>query len=242
MVTTNKTTIAGKLNAARLAISNTLTDPEIGGMVAKYGYTAEKFQEGQVLYEIALANVNARASAAGTQRHATADVRAAELVARASYQSLAQLGRAIFLHEPAHLTSLGLVGTAPRNTAAFLAACEKLFGNALAVAAIKGTLAAYGYDEDRLVAGRAAIDAFERAYKAQTAAKGATQHASRAQRDALRRLNTWIAQYMKIARIALQDKPELIEKLGGAARSSRTAAQRAAAKKAAETRAVRKAA
>jgi len=51
-----------------------------------------------------------------------------------------------------------------------------------------------------------------------------------------------LAQYLKIARIALRDKPQLYEKLGGVARSGRTAAQRQAPKKAAATRAAKKAA
>jgi hypothetical protein len=51
-----------------------------------------------------------------------------------------------------------------------------------------------------------------------------------------------VQQYLKIARVALRDKPELYTKLGGVARSTRTAAQRQAPKKAAATRAAKKAA
>ena len=148
----------------------------------------------------------------------------------------------MFLHQPGHRAALGLAGATPIDAAGFLKACETLFGNALDVAHIKGTLMHYGYDEARFERERAAIDAFGRAYQAHTAAKGATQHATRARREALKHLNAWIAQYMKIAKIALRDKPELIEKLGGIARSSRTAAQRCAPRKAAETRAMRQAA
>jgi hypothetical protein len=71
---------------------------------------------------------------------------------------------------------------------------------------------------------------------------GAQRQATREQRRALTVLNQWIAQYLKIAKIGLREKPELIEKIGCAVRSARTAAQRNAPKKAAETRAARLAA
>ena len=70
----------------------------------------------------------------------------------------------------------------------------------------------------------------------------AAQQATREQKAALAALNAWLAQYLKIARVTLRDKPELYTKLGGVARSTRTAAQRQAPKKAAATRAAKKAA
>ena len=57
---------------------------------------------------------------------------------------------------------------------------------------------------------------------------------------ALAALKLWMSQYLRIARVALRSKPDLYVKLGGVARSTRTAAQRQAPKKAAATRAARK--
>jgi hypothetical protein len=47
-------------------------------------------------------------------------------------------------------------------------------------------------------------------------------------------------QYLKIAKVALRGKKQLLEKIGVAARTSKTAAQRAAPKKSAATRAAKK--
>jgi hypothetical protein len=135
---------------------------------------------------------------------------------------------------------LGLVGSAPVATAQFKAAANQLFDNAINIAEISRTLAQYGYDEARLVRERAALTAFDAADQAQVAAMGAAQQATREQKAALAALSEWLAQYLKIARVALREKPQLYEKLGGVARSTRTAAQRQAPKKAAATRAARK--
>jgi hypothetical protein len=63
MSTRPKTKIASQLNAARLAISNTLADAEIQSLVAAYGYTAEKLAAGKQLYDTATAAVNAQTAA-----------------------------------------------------------------------------------------------------------------------------------------------------------------------------------
>src|SRR5262249_53620821 len=91
-----KTTIAGQLRAARITINNTIADSEILVLVAAYGYTAERMQAGQALYDTAIQAVTVQTAAAGTQQHSTAQARAAEQAARSSYQALAQLARAVF--------------------------------------------------------------------------------------------------------------------------------------------------
>lgn len=241
MPTHSTTTIAGQLHIARLAISNTRTDDELKVRVARFGYTDAKLDEGQRLYDAAVAAVSAQASAAAAQYLASAEARAAEQRARESYQALAQVARAVLQTNPAQRAALGLVGNAPQSISAFLSTAETLFQNALTVPIIRDNLRNYGYDAARLGQEQAAIRAFDQAYRARVAAMGAAQQATRDQSAALAALRRWHAQYMKIAKVALHDKPKLIEKLGKVARSAKTAGQRGAPQKAAATRAARKA-
>ncbi len=53
-------------------------------------------------------------------------------------------------------------------------------------------------------------------------------------------MSDWAAQYLKIAKVALRGKKQLLEKIGVTARTSKTAAQRAAPTKAAVMRAAKK--
>jgi hypothetical protein len=237
-----KTTIAGQLSAASLAINNTLGNAELQALVSMYGYAPKKIQEGKQFYLSAAGAVNTQTITAGAQRQATLHARAAGQTARANYQALAQVARAMFMRNPATRATLGLIGSAPTVTAEFIAAANQLFDNALHVTEISAALRVYGYDAERLTRERAAIVAFATANQDQVAAMGAAQQATRDQKAALTVQAEWLAQYLKIAKVALRDKPQLFEKLGGVARSSRTAAQRQAPKKAAATRAARKAA
>ena len=237
MTSKPKQTIAQQLNSAQLAISNSLSDPEIQSLVAQFGYPADKLSPGKALYDCALSAVNAEKSAAGTQQESTRLLAQAEKSARDAYQSLAKVARAVFLKDKSQLNALGLNGSTPKDTAGFLAAAYTLFDNARTLPA----LADYGYDSPKLQSERAKIAAYDTANQQQEAAKGAAQQSTRGQDAALGALNAWTSQYLKIARVALRDKPQLLEKLGVLARTSKTAAQRAAPKKASATRAAKKA-
>jgi hypothetical protein len=178
-----------------LAISNSLSAPEIQGLVAQFGYPAEKLNEGKALYDAALAAVNAEKAAAGAQQQSTHVLEQAETSARDAYQALAKVARAVFLKDKAQLNALGLNGSTPKDTAGFLAAAYALFDNARTLPA----LANYGYDSVKLQSERLKIAAYDTANQQQEAAKGAAQQATREQDAALQALNNWTSQYLKIA-------------------------------------------
>ena len=91
-------------------------------MVAQYGHSTAKLNEGKALYQAAVAAINTHTAVTGTQRAATAQLRAAETDAQDAHQALAQVARAVFANDRARLTALGLTGAMPRTAAAFLAA------------------------------------------------------------------------------------------------------------------------
>jgi hypothetical protein len=216
--------IPQQLNAAQLAIANSLADPEIKTAVAQFGYTTAKLNAGKKLYDIALAAVNDQKSGKGAQKDASAQLKTALTAARDAYQALAKVARAALTKEDQ--VKLGL-GKEPRGTAAFIAAGYTLFDNAGEVTA----LADFGYDADRLAAERAKIEAYDEANQTQEMAKGSAQQATQDQDAALAAMNEWVAQYLKIAKVALRGKKQLLEKIGVLARTGKTAAQKAAPKK-----------
>ena len=96
MTTRPMHSIAQELNAGQLAISNSLSDPEIQSLVAQFGYPADKLSEGKALYDCALSAVNAEKADAGAQQESSRILAQAEKSARDAYQSLAKVARAVF--------------------------------------------------------------------------------------------------------------------------------------------------
>lgn len=233
-MTTKRNTIAQKLHDAQVAINNTINTEVVQSAVTVFGYGPEQMGIGKALHEAAVVAVQLQQVAAGAQQDATARLKEKEKEAMAAYQDLAKVARAVFIQTSSKLVALGLRGRMPRATGAFIQAGYKLFDNSL----LSPELASFGYDVDRLTSERAKIAAYEQADLEQEVAKGAAQHATQSQIMALDTMGAWVTQYLKIARVALRANPQFLEKLGVKARTSKTAAQRAASRRAASPEAV----
>lgn len=227
-----------RLTGVHKAIDNTLKTPAILKAVTPFGYSEEHMQAGLALHASAVAAVNARTAAFGAQKLAKAHRATAEKAAFRAYQALSEVAKAIYRKTPAKLAAIGLNRPMPRQTAPFLTEAFKLFDNA----PLKAELADFGYSPKRLASERAKIVAYEQASHEYTRAMGAAQDATTHQDGAVAAISDWGAQYLRIARVALRDRPQLLEKLGIIVRSGKTAAQRQAPIKAAATRAAKKAA
>jgi hypothetical protein len=235
-----KSTIASKLNAAQVAISNSLSDNGMLKLLAEYGYTAARLKEGQKLYEAARQAVNVQKNLAGEQQFKTSEVNKITKGAYDAYQALAKTARAIWLRDKHRLAALGLTGKMPKTTAGFLAAAYTLFDNASTDADAAKSLSDYGYTKAKLASERAKIMAMDKMNQIQEAAKGEAQNATRDQNKALKALDEWLARFVKIARVALRNKREYLEKLGVLARSGKTKKQRRAPSVASATRAAKR--
>jgi hypothetical protein len=225
-------TISSQLSAAQLVITNTLGNQAISYRLAARGYDASTMAEGQRLCDAAKAAVDAQAAAAGAQRLATEQARAAERKARESYAGLVQTVRAVFSRNAPERTALEVTRATPYSSAAFIAAATTLFNNALSIQPIAAVLARYGYDAGALRSERDCVMAFQQALQAQAQAKGAAKQATRVQTEALAALHRWMAQYVKIARVALRNEPALLKALGITPQISRPTVQRSLAQEA----------
>ena len=221
----SKSSIDDQLSAAKLAIDTSLADVEIIALVGPYGYTVEKLREGKQLFLAADEAVHAQGRAESAQLAASKAVDAAKARAVKAYQDLAKIARATL--PSTALPGLSLNRAMPQGANAFRSAASQLFDNAADI----GSLAAYGYDAAKLAAESAKLTAFEDANRNQETAKTVAKAATVAQNEALKALNKWTAQYIKVARVALSAHPEMLGRLGVVSRVGPTDAQRAARKK-----------
>lgn len=136
------------------------------------------------------------------------------MTARNAHADFAKIARALFVSDKPALTKLGLTGRTPQATAAFLQAADTVFANALSDPALLAALSGASYDAQKLTTERAKITAMRQADAAQEAAKAQSEQATQNLNDAMTPLDKWVAQYKKIAAVALQDKPQLLEALG----------------------------
>ena len=236
-----KHTIPTQLKSAETAINNALKYAEIKAAVLPYGYTVPKLTAGRTFYTTASEAFDHALALAGDQQFATAEVNTALKVARKAYQDLAKLCRVVFAKQSGTLARLGLNQPMPRRMDDFVVAAETLFNWNEHTQDIKDALEAKTYDSSKVSQERAKIAALNAARGAQAGCIGDAQDAKADQRTALKELHEWYMEFRKLARLALKDHPELLQKLGILHRSVKTKAQRGAPAKSAATRAKNKA-
>ncbi len=232
--------IAAYLKRCGTIIKNSLSDEEIQAAVGNYGYTTDKLNQGQALLDAANDSVDTREKTKGAEEEETDQAKSLRKTAETAYESLAKIARTEFRGQKEQLVKLGLNGEMPRTIAGFIESGKTLFNNALADDEIKTALAKYNYSVATLTSEKQKILDFESEYDAEVKAKGTAKQSTSGKKDAVGELKTWMSQYINIAKIALANNKGALTKLGIAARTTKTKAQRSAPKKAAATKAAKK--
>lgn len=209
-------TIAARIYRAEIAITGHASDPEIIAALEAFGYNSAQRTDGVNLLASANAILVTVQEARAAQLAATQAVKDAEKIARTAYADLATVSRIVLKGDTAALASLGLnSGPAPKGTAAFLLAADKLFAGATAAPqSVKDTLATVGYNVPKLASEQAKIAALHTTNQAQEQAKGTSQNLTPEQERLLAELDSYTSQLRKLARIALRAAPQFLEKLG----------------------------
>lgn len=199
-----------------LVLTNASTDVEIAELMEARGYTRERIDEGLALIRAARSCQQAHQAEQGNQLQATATFKDAFAAARSAYADFRETARAHFKSaatSPTDWQALGLSGVAPQDALGFISSAYASFDNAQASPEIMSALATYGYTAEKISAARAAVSAVEAANQAQERAKGDVQHATAEQEQANQQAKDWISTFKRIARRALQTRPDLLAKL-----------------------------
>ena len=210
----SKKTIDAFLNDARIAIDNALAQPQIQTYLTEYGYTPEKLQQGKALYEAALAAQQKQKREYGEQYSATAALNETWETAKESYIRHIKIARITFKNDPGAAAELALNGSRKRTLSAWLLEAKQFYQNILSNQGFLDAIAEYGITPAKLEAAKVEVEAVEAANLAQKKEIGEAQDATKARDAVIEELSTWLSDFVVIARIALEEKPQLIESLG----------------------------
>jgi len=227
--------IAHRLETARLTTTNAVT-PALKTILTAGGLAETHITSGAPIYQAASGKVGTSAVRRGEQMIATAFARECYRDCRQGCQALAKTARAAFRDEPETLSLLGLDAPMPKDNNGFLATAEKLLNTTAYTSDMRTTLATYGYTDAKLSGERAKLQELRFALDVQAQTKAAHQQSKVEQRTALKAMDKWMGSFVRVARVALADKAQLLEQLGIVVPTFPTPAQRAGRAKAAATR------
>ena len=214
MVTRPKRSIAQRMGAAGLVLNNVRNDEGILEAVMPFGYDSASFQAGQNLYDEALELVNRQSARYGDQYEATQQVEDARDAAEAVYMSALKVARVALRDYERAGNALKMNGERKHSLWGWLGQAQMFYTNLLDDDELLAAMACFGYDRAKLEDQAMLVLAVVDADNAQEGNKGEAQQSTRERDDKLDELDQWIADFKVIARIALEDKPQWLEKLG----------------------------
>lgn len=202
------------LYQCNLRITNSLNDSEVAAAVANFGYASEKLNEGNALLDEAVT-----LSENFTREHNEVDVAfndKEELRSKAhsTYAKMIQLGKVALKPQPKAMTVLEIKTSKSKSISGWLKQTRSFYRNLLDNADWVTAYGTFGITPEAIQAGLDEVLAVEQQMEIIMREKGDAQNATQLRDAKLDELAEWVNDYETIAKIALEDKPQLLEKLG----------------------------
>ena len=207
-------TIDAKLLFAKNVLLNAVSVEAIAQIMSAYGFTEEVLTEAQSLYDQAEDLQQQQKLEYGEQYAATTALNLAKANANRKYMKYVKLSRVIFKNDRGKFEALQLVGDRKQSLSGWIQQAKTFYTNALADESILDPLENLSVQSQDFEAALTELSDIEALLAAQHKEKGEAQAISVARDQAFDQLQEWISDYIAIARVALEQDPQLLEVLG----------------------------
>lgn len=207
------------LERYRVTLNNVTLQPEIASVMLEYGYSAETISAGINLLTTARAafDNNKREDNETLSSRIVFDTSKAELSEK--YRGHRKRAKVIFKNNPIQMSVLGINGSMPEAYLAWIETIKKFYSVALGDETIKQTLLSIKVTDESLNEAQALIPIVEQQRANWLREVGESQDATKMKDQAIADVALWMRNFYDIAKIALEDRPQLLESLGLVIRS-----------------------
>ncbi len=219
MASNLKNSEAAILEKYRVAFANAEAMPQIATAIAEYGYEAETMTQGKALYTAAqnAYDQNKTEDAESLVAHNIFEEKRS-IVANI-YAEHRKKAKAAFRNDANTLIELAITGTLSNVYVKWLETAKRFYLVALARTDIQTKLNRFKITVEDLTAVNTKIAELETARNNYMREKGESQDATKVKNAALIQIDDWMSKFYEIAKIALEDQPQLLEALGVIVRS-----------------------
>ena len=214
MPTRKKQSLNGCLLAAQLMINNSLGDPGILAALSQFGYDQDKLKGGKQLLDEVKTLSNKQAVEYGIQYAAADGLKEKWATANKTYIRTLKVARIALAGNPKAEAALLLRGRRKQSLAGWLDQATTFYINLLNDPDLSQQMVEYGYDSAKLEAEANLIRVVAGANTAQKQNKGSARQATDRRNAKLAELEAWLSNFRSIIRVALEDHPAWLKKLG----------------------------
>lgn len=206
--------ISKKLSDCRVFLDNAQGDAVVGTMLAAFGYNKTKLKEGQKLLVEAETTQSEFDDKHGKKLTTTKKLDKKWDAADGIFAITRQVADILFGKDPGERKALALNGSRGESLSLWLTQAKSLYPNILKSKRRLAKMSEHNFTKAKLKAEFNLVKEIEKLDSLQENIKGAAQTFTKFRNKKMKALESWMGQAKKFARLALSDKPQLLEKLG----------------------------
>jgi hypothetical protein len=214
MATRPKNSEADTLELYRVALENAETQSEIATVMAELGYDSAKITEGKNLLTETRSSYDFNKTEDDETSAAYADFSSKKSQLEDTYSIHRKKAKVVFRNDSLIADKLAISGALPRTYITWLEAAKKFYSVATSDDSIQSKLARLKIAIEDLTAGGTLISEVEAARAEYLKEKGESQDATKLKDAAFAKVDDWMSEFYAVARIGLEDNPQLLEALG----------------------------
>lgn len=213
-MSTISTSLPNFFAEATTLLTNAQNHPDISAALEAIGYDAAKLQEGQTLLDTALSLYDAQIKEYGEQHAATQALADAIKTADKVYAAHRRLAKIAFKNDAQRKTDLHLNERKPEAFNPWYEQARHFYTALLADAEAQTQMTRYKVTLEAILSAQAQIEQVMSLKITQEKERGEAQEATQKRDAAIEALDEWLGDFRVVARIALEDTPQLLEALG----------------------------
>ena len=208
------TSEAQALEQYRVTFENTASQTQISTTMAEFGYDSATMAIGKAYYDTTRQafDSNIKETDESTAAYNVFDSKKKELAA--VYSSHRKKAKVVFRNDSVTADKLEISGSLPQAHIKWLETVKKFYSIALTYMDIQTKLSRLKVTLADLTAASALIPEVEATRAAYLKEKGESQDATTIKDAAFAKLDDWMSEFYAVAKIAMEDNPQLLEALG----------------------------
>jgi len=214
MATRPKISEAKTLEQYRVTFENTESQPQIAATMAEYGYDSSKVAEGKALYETTRLAFDSNQTETDEASAAYAVFETKKDQLDNTYSAHRKKAKVVFRDDSVSADKLEVSGTMPVAYVKWLETVRKFYNTSIADTEIQTKLSRLKISIDDLNTAKALIPEVETLRAKYLKEKGESQDATTVKDTAFAKLDDWMSEFYAVAKIAMEDNPQLLEALG----------------------------
>ncbi len=213
MSRTNYEGQAEVLETSRIRLENTKNQPIIAENMVKFGYNEEKMSQGQKFHNAAEEAYNFKKHEDYETTEANTEFKEHRKAINEIYSRHRKIAKAVYEKTPDVLNRLGINGKVSNSYVKWLETVKSFYATAAEEKDIQSKLVAMTITTEELNKQKTDIEQLEHNRADYVRERGESQDATSQKDKAFGDLNDWMREFKAIAKIALEDHPQLLEAL-----------------------------